>query len=94
MVSRHRIFGFLDERGEYRELRDPLGAATGAQLARLNRLGMLDLVGPARARPLRKCEAAAAIDDARGASELLDSTNGRARARRRERGERTDGAAA
>ena len=75
-MKRRRIFGFVDEGGEYRELRDPLGAATGAQLARLNRLGMLDLVAPGRAA-LRKSEAAAAIDDTRGAAELLDETETR-----------------
>ena len=72
LVSRRRIFGFVDKGGEYRELRDPFGAATGAQLARLNRLGMLDLVDPARADPIRKGEAAAAINDTRGAAELID----------------------
>ncbi len=76
-MKRRRITGYLDERGVWRDLVEPLGEPTGAQLRRLNRLGMLALVGPSGAVPLRKGEAAAAIHDARGAAELLDRTRSR-----------------
>jgi len=64
-VSRRRLTRFVDPRGNWRELREPDGEPTGAQLRKLNRLGMLDLT-PHRHQfePITKGEAAHAIDDA------------------------------
>jgi hypothetical protein len=58
---------FVAADGTIRQLKEPHGPATSAQLARLNRLGMLELVGPGEAQPLSKGEAAAAIDEERAA---------------------------
>ena len=61
--TRRRQTGFLSPDGDWRELVEPDGPPSGRQLARLNGLGMLELVDPGEARPLTKAEAAAAITD-------------------------------
>ena len=66
-MTRRRVTGFVDLRsGEWRELIDPDGPATTRQLHRLDREGRLELVGPGKATPLTKAEAAAAIDEVIG----------------------------
>ena len=62
--ARRRLTGFHAVSGEWRALVEPDGPASGAQLRRLNALGMLELVDPDRAEPLTKAEAAAAISEA------------------------------
>jgi hypothetical protein len=49
--------------GDWRDLHDPEGETSGAQLRWLNRLGMLELVSNGQAEPLTKGEAAYAIDE-------------------------------
>jgi hypothetical protein len=64
-VTRPTITEFVAADGTVRQLKEPHGPATSAQLARLNRPGMLGLVRPGEAQPLTKGEAAAAIDEER-----------------------------
>jgi hypothetical protein len=63
VVARKRLVAFLDRQGRWRDLVEPDGPATGAQLARLNREGRLDLVEPSPAVPITKGEAAYAIGE-------------------------------
>lgn len=58
---RLRLDGFFTADREWRELRDADSPPSGAQLRRLNALGMLELVNPAQAVPLTKAEASGAI---------------------------------
>ena len=62
-MSRRRITRFIHpQTGEWCELRDPDGPATGRQLMKLNHAGALVVVEPGQSTPLSKGEAAAVID--------------------------------
>ena len=62
-MNRPRLETFIAPDGSVRELRDPDGEATGAQLRRLNREGRLELVRRDGADPLTQAAAAAAISE-------------------------------
>jgi hypothetical protein len=63
-VSLRRVTGFVDDRGVWRELKDPDGPPTWRQLVALHRAGMLQLVDPDPWNVFSKSQASAAIDTA------------------------------
>jgi hypothetical protein len=63
-VSRRRVTGFVDARGEWQELHNPNGRPTWRQLVALYRAGALRLTGPGCERRFTKAEASFAISNA------------------------------
>lgn len=62
-LLRRRFFHrFVTPSGKVHELREPEGPATGRQLLKLNALGALAVVEPGQVDPIRKGDAAGAID--------------------------------
>ena len=60
---RYRVDSFKAPDGEWRQLKNPDGPATGNQLRKLNELGVLELIAPANAEPITKGEASAVISE-------------------------------
>lgn len=53
--------GFVDESGEWRELREPTAPPTPRQWSALNRMGCIAIVEPGEARELTRSDVAGAI---------------------------------
>ena len=62
LLRRRFFFRFVGPDGKVHELRTPEGSATARQLLKLNAIGALAVVEPGQVDPIRKGEAAAALD--------------------------------